>query len=66
MQKLHYDLAHVVTYYKVFKEIRNLIHIRIRRRIMQFIIINKLGNFLSWSSAYQKFENYCANTVYVA
>ena len=66
VQKFNYDLAHVVTDYKVFEEIRNFIHIRIRRRIMQFVVINKLRNFLSWSSAYQKFENYCANTVDVA
>ena len=66
MQKLYYDLAHVVTYYKVFEKIRDLVHIRIRRRIMQFVVINKLGNFLSRSSANQKFKNNCSNAINVA
>lgn len=60
------DLAHVVTDYKVLKEIRNFIHIRIRRRLMQILVANKLGDFLSWGPSYQKFENNCANTINIA
>ena len=63
MKELDYDLTHIITYNKVLKKIRNLVHIRIRRRLMQILIRNVLRYFESWSTTNQQLKDDSTNAV---